>query len=333
MSVVLVTGASGFIGQHLVRQLATDGETVRGLSRSNAPLLKSLGCSEVVLADVRDPVAMRAATAGCASVYHLAGAAHDLGGALQADAAYRALNVEGTRHVLEGAVAGDVQSFVYLSSVKAMGEERPGCSDETTPPAPETAYGRSKLEAERLVLDCGARTGLRVTCLRPPLVYGPGCKGNLPRMIAAIDRGFFPPLPELDNARSLVHVANVVQAATLAATCPEADGQCYLVTDEQPYSTRQLYELICRGLGKRVPSWHVPLGTLHALARVGDAIGWISGRRFRFDSAALAKLAESAWYSCAKIQRELGYRPLRTFEDSLPELISWYRAMRSALRS
>jgi UDP-glucose 4-epimerase len=334
MSPVLVTGASGFIGQHLVRRLVADGQAVRGVARRNTGALQALGGAEVVTADVRDPAAMQAAAVGCDTVYHLAGLAHDLGMALDADAAYRALNVEGTRNVLAGAVAGGARRFVYLSSVKAMGEERAGCTDETTPAAPETAYGRSKLAAERLVLDCGARDGLAVACLRPPLVYGAGCKGNLLRMVAAIDRGLFPPLPDLRNARSLVHVGNLVQAMLLAASRPEAAGQCYLVTDARPYSTRQLYELICRGLGKRVPRWSVPLAALRAVGRAGDLIGRARGRRFRFDSAALAKLAESAWYSCAKIERELGYQPALAFEDGLPELIAWYRATRrSAWRS
>ncbi|HEY7060832.1 MAG TPA: NAD-dependent epimerase/dehydratase family protein [Chloroflexota bacterium] len=328
MSIVLVTGASGFIGQHLVRRLAAEGVAVRGQARTNAALLKPLGCAEVFAADLRDPAAMHAATAGCDTVYHLAGKAHDMALPLDAEAPYRAANVEGTRNLLAGAVAGGVRRFVYFSSVKAMGEDHTGVSDESAPLAPTTGYGRSKLEAERLVLDCGAREGLAVTCLRPPLVYGAGCKGNLLRMLAAIDRGVFPPLPELGNLRSVVHVGNLVEAALLAGTRPEASGQCYIVADARPYSTRQLYELMCRGLGKRVPRWQVPLAALRALARGGDLIGQASGRRFRFDSVALAKLAESERYSCAKIERELGYCPALAFEDGLPELIAWYRATR-----
>jgi nucleoside-diphosphate-sugar epimerase len=327
MTVALVTGASGFIGQHLARRLVEGGATVRGVGRRRTRGPQRLGV-EWVTADLQDREAIRAALVGCDTVFHLAAKVHDLGASPQEDAQYRAVNVEGTRHVLECAVAAGARRFVFFSSIKAMGEERAGCADEATPASPETAYGRSKLEAERLAFDTGAREGLDVVCLRLPLVYGAGCKGNLLRMVWAIDHGIFPPLPELGNLRSLAHVSNVVEAALLAAERSAASGQCYLVTDARPYSTRQLYELICRGLGRRVPRWQVPLGALRALARVGDAIGTVRGRRFRFDSAALAKLTESAWYSCAKIERELGYRPALSFADGLPELLSWYRATR-----
>ena len=175
------------------------------------------------------------------------------------------------------------------------------------------------------MLDYGKRTGLQVACLRLPLVYGPGNKGNLFRMISAIDRGLFPALPDLGNRRSMVHVSNVVDAAILAAINPAANGQCYIVTDARAYSTRELYEMICQGLGKRVPRRHIPVGALKALGRMGDAIGRIRGRRFLFDSDALEKLTGSAWYSSDKISCELGYRPSITFEDALPEIIDGYR--------
>jgi nucleoside-diphosphate-sugar epimerase len=144
-------------------------------------------------------------------------------------------------------------------------------------------------------------------------------------MIKMIDRGLFPPLPDLGNRRSLVHISNVMDALILAATSPAANGQCYIVTDARPYSTRELYETICRGLEKHVPRWHISVGVLKALARVGDAIGHVRGRRFLFDSDALGNLIGSAWFSSAKISRELGYLPSITFDNALPELIAWYR--------
>jgi nucleoside-diphosphate-sugar epimerase len=214
---------------------------------------------------------------------------------------------------------------VFFSSVKAMGEEAPECRDESCTATPLTAYGRSKLAAEKLVFKYGQQGNLDVTCLRLPLVYGPGNKGNLFRMIAAIDRGFFPPLPSLQNRRSLVHVSNVVEAAVLASSSPAARGRCYIVTDERAYSTRELYELICRALGKRIPRWSVPVGLLAVLGRAGDMIGRTGRRQILFDSDALDKLIGSAWYSSERIARELGYRPLGSFEAALPGMIAWYR--------
>ena len=325
----LVTGAAGFIGSHLIRQLLRDGHSVKALiheSRSQDSWCRDV---ELMSGDVRDPQAMKSATAGCEAVFHLAGKAHALDEIREDEEVYRAINTDGTHHVLEGAVAGGAKSFVLFSSVKAMGEGGSRCLDESFNGVPETPYGRSKLEAEHVTLEVGKRTGLHVACLRLPLVYGHGNKGNLFRMIAAIDRGISPPLPELGNRRSMVHVADAVQAALLAAETPAANGQCYIVTDEKAYSTRELYTLIRRGLGKDIPAWSVPMWTFKALAVAGDVIGRVLGKRFMFDSDALDKLIGSAWYSSEKISRELGYTPARHFEDALPEMIAWYRTARS----
>jgi UDP-glucose 4-epimerase len=322
---VLVTGAAGFIGRHLAERLMRDGHIVRALVHASVPVRDMPAGVKVVRGDVCDAGAMKAAAAGVETVFHLAAKVHDREEGDGLDAACHTVNVEGTRNMLGAAVAGGAKRFVFFSSVKAMGEEARECRDESCVPAPLTAYGRSKLAAEQLAFEYGQRSNLHVTCLRLPLVYGVGNKGNLFRMVAAIDRGFFPPVPFLQNRRSMVHVSNVVEAAVLASGQAAARGRCYIVTDKRPYSTRELYELICRALGKRIPGWSVPTGLLAAVGCAGDLIGRARGRRVLFDSDALAKLVGSAWYSSERIAAELGYRPGVSFEDALPDMIAWYR--------
>jgi len=220
---------------------------------------------------------------------------------------------------LEVAQEAGVRRFVCFSSVKAMNEGGPDCLDEATACHPETPYGKSKLAAERLVM-AGDYVPEPVV-LRLSMVYGPAMKGNLPRMVEAVDKGRFPPIPEFGNRRSMVHVEDVVQAALLAAERPEAVGQIYIVTDGQPYPTRQLYEWICEALGKPVPAWQISKIILKVLARVGDLIGNVGGRRFLFDSDALEKLAGSAWYSSKKIEQELGFQAKHHLRESLPEIV------------
>jgi len=325
MKWVLITGGSGFIGRYLIARLSPEVSAVRAVARYGLGSPVWPHNVEIIKADVLDVNALKAAAAGCDTIFHLAGRAHAFSEVHSDDALYESTNVEGTRNVLEGAIAGGARSVVFFSTVKAMGGESDECLDETLEPRPQMAYGRSKLAAEQLVLDYGKRTGLQVVCLRLPLVYGPGNKGNLFRMISAIERGIFPPLSDMGNRRSMVHVSDVVQAAILAATNPAANGQCYIVTDGKAYSTQAVYELICQGLGKPIPRWHMPVRVLKGMARIGDAIGRVRGRRFIFDSDALEKLIGSAWFSSDKISRELGYRPSVTFEEALPELIAWYR--------
>jgi nucleoside-diphosphate-sugar epimerase len=284
---------------------------------------------QVFACDIRDEYAMREAAADCDTVLHLAGRAHAVSELDNGKHKHQSVNVDGTRNVLAAAEAAGATAFLFFSSVKAMGEGGQRCLDETAEPRPTTAYGRTKLEAERLVIEHGSRLKLHAVCLRLPVVYGPGNKGNIYRMIDWTARGLFPPLPEVGNRRSIVHVANVVEAACLAAVSPAASGQTYIVTDRRPYSSRELYELICKGLGRAIPGWNVPVPLLRGLARAGDAIGRLRRRRFFFDSDALEKLVGSAWYSSEKIYRELGYRPSIDFERALPELVAWYREVRS----
>ena len=325
MKSILITGAGGFIGGHLVRQLLSYGYVVRGSIRPGSKRPNCTQNFEVVEADVQNHQAMKNLAMGVDTVFHLAGKAHDLSEVKQDEKTYWSINVEGTRHLLEGAAAAGAKRFVFFSSVKVMGETAAHPLDESYEPRPANPYGKSKLAAEQIVQDYGKQTGIHVVCLRLPLVYGPGNKGNLFKMILGIDRGFFPLLPETGNRRSLVHVSNVVDAAVQVAINPLANGQSYNVTDSRPYSTRELFEKICNGLGKQVPRWHIPLWMFRGLARLGDVVGRIGARRFVFNSAALEKLIGSAFYSSAKISRELGYYPSVTLEDALPELIAWYR--------
>lgn len=325
----LVTGAAGFIGQRLVERLVAEKHDVVALIHREPFRFRALRNVTEVVGDVRNEHLMKSVAEGCDSTFHLAGRVHALSETHDETELYESVNIDGTRNVLEGAIAAGVKRFVFFSSVKAMGEGGDQCLDEDFKGQPETAYGRTKLAAERLVLDYGKRQGLHVSCLRLPLVYGPGNKGNLFRMISAIDRGMFPPLPEVNNRRSMVHVSDVLAAALLVAKDVRANSQCYIVTDTAAHSTNELYRMIRQQLGKAMPRWHIPRGALQGLARIGDLIGRTTGRRFVFDSDALQKLIGSAWYSSDKIARELGYQPAVTFQDSLPELIEWYQRSRS----
>lgn len=328
MKKILVTGASGFIGQHLIDQLLKKEVKVQALVRDQS--YNSQWPSEVTIVhgDICDKNKMHGVSRGCDTIYHLAGKAHALSEIKADEKEYFAINVEGTRNVLEGAQINNVQRFVFFSSVLVFPSSMTECLDESYPAQPETIYGKTKLEAEKLVIEYGKNTNQHTVCLRLPLVYGPGNKGNLFRMISAIDKNRFPPLPHIDNHRSMVHVMNVVDAAVLAATSNSAKGQCYIVSDEIAYNTRELYEMLCHKLGKTVPSWHVPIIFLKTLGKIGDLVGRIHGKRFLFDTVALKKLTESGWYSSDKISQELAFSPSNNLENSLEELIDWYRKLK-----
>ena len=331
---VLVAGGTGFIGGWLVAALRERGARVRVLVRGpgtgdRGPVAGAFsplagegwdeGMVETRLGDLSDPASLARACAGMDTVLHAAGFAHADATLPGFAARHWTVNAEGTFHLLDAAVAAGVRRFIFLSSVKAAGEPGPRCVDERWDAPPETPYGRAKRAAEERVLAAGGAAAIQAVNLRLALVYGPGMKANLSRLIAAVQRGWCPPLPETGNRRSLVHVADVAQAALLAAAHPAASGKTYLVTDGRPYSGRELYLTIRRALGYSTPRWAVPASVLYGAAALADGALWLTGRRDRPARTALDKLLGWACYNSTRIRTELGYRPVWTLERALAE--------------
>ena len=329
----LITGIGGFIGHRLALRLQQMGQHVRGIGFHAVPTCCDVA-DKVDITHAVPPALFRQIE----TVFHLAGKVHALSEVRQDDAEYFRINTDGTRHVLEAARAAGVRRFVFFSTIKAMsrdeesgeaqgaegrgrglgaGQERAWTELDVI--VPDTPYGKSKLEAEMLVLNGGYVP--EPVVLRLCMVYGAGAKGNMTKMLRAIDRGRFPPLPDFQNRRSMVHVQDVLDAALLAAERPEAVGQVFIVSDGVGYSTRQMFELMCHALHRPVPSWTVPLWVLRSLGWTGDVIGRVRGRRFVFDSDALDKLASSAWFSSHKIESMLGFQPKWNLEKALPEMV------------
>jgi len=319
-NLVLVTGASGFIGHRLCQLLQAKGYRVRAMLRrmGNGPW------HDAVVADLVSDLPANMMR-DVDMVFHLAGKAHALTEAYQDGGEYFQINTYGTQRLLEASKSSGVKTFVYFSSVKSSGAID-GMMDESVSVEADTPYGQSKHASEKLVLEGGYVP--HPVVIRPSMVYGNTDKGNLPRMIQAIDDGRFPPLPEINNRRSMVHVEDLVQAAVLAAEHEKSAGKTYIVTDGESYSTRQMYEWICEALNRPIPAWHVPFLVLRLMGKVGDVIGSLRGRRFLFDSDALEKLTGNAHYSSKNICNDLGFEPVYNLRKSLPEIISYLRVNR-----
>jgi len=316
MPIALVTGATGFIGPALCQRLLAAGWGVRALARRAA----EGPWDSLTLADLgREPVPLGLLD-GVDCVFHLAGKAHAVAEGPGVDEEYRIANEQSTLDLLAAAGLASVRAFVYFSSVKAMAEGEAVAGRTGHPWVPDSPYGRSKLAAERMVL--GGRAVPHPVVLRPALVYGPHPKGHLELMIRAVRGGWFPPLPEVGNARSMVHRDDLVDAALLCAQDPRAAGRAYVVTDGTPYSTRQVYEMILQALGRKPPAWSLPASLLRMAARAGDLVGRLVGRRLPFDSQVLDRLFGSAWYDGQPICQELGFVPKRDLKGSMAEMVA-----------
>ncbi|MET0117870.1 MAG: NAD-dependent epimerase/dehydratase family protein [Sedimenticola sp.] len=292
----LVTGASGFVGERLVGLLRQSGCGIRVISRK--PANDDL---DTVLCDLLEDAVPDAAYSNVDTVYHLAGLAHDFRAAEEIEREYFGLNVEATVRLAESAATHGVRKFVFVSSVKAGGRVSAGhCADESDLGEPDGIYGKTKREAETRLLDIGERTGLDVSIVRPALVYGPGVKGNLATMLSGINGGWFPPLPETGNRRSMIHVDDLVRSLQFIAGHELSRGEIFIATDGMQYSSREIYETLCRILNKNPVSWSVPKG-------VFDFLGYFSpNARYKFD-----KLFGDECYSSEKLQ-SFGFRPRYT---------------------
>lgn len=309
---VLVTGASGFIGRLLCRELTDTGFEVVALLRSP---LQGPWCS-VVQADLGRTGISGRDLQGVDTIFHLAGKAHTRARSAAEDAEYETVHVRGTQTLLEAARIAGVRCLVLLSSVKAMGEGGEKVWDETTPCLPQNPYGFTKLAAERLVLGSGLSCPV---VLRPALVYGPGSKGNLALMLRAAKKGLFPGITFPPNSRAMIHVSDVVQACLLAATHPGACGQVYILTDGQEYSTAQILDWMWDSLGHG-HRLRIPFGLVQAAAALGDMLERL-GIRVPLNQDMLAKLAGTARYSSAKIRQELGFAPAKNLRQGIREMV------------
>ena len=308
----LVTGASGFVGGRLMAALGRE-EDVRALLRRPGAM------PGAAVGDLLDPASLRAACEGVESVFHCAGYAHVFSSS-DPDA-HRRINFEGTRNLLMAAGEVGVRRFVFLSSVKAMAEPGDACVDEDWPGEPDTPYGRAKRAAEAAVLEAGAKYGMHAVILRLAMVYGRGGRGNLERMARGIRAGWFPPLPDTGNRRSLVHVDDVVSVMRLVAQTPTANGRTYIVADPKAYSGREIYDAIRRVLGKPPARWRVPAALLRSGGRLGDGLGRLAGRTLPLNSEVAERLLGSACYSPARIEHELGWRAGIGIDEGVREML------------
>lgn len=305
----LITGATGFIGARLLRE-------------GDRALVRAVGnISNAIAGDLLEPASLAVACDDIETVFHCAGYAHAFS-SFDPDAHWR-VNFEGTRNLVNAAGEAGVKRFIFLSSVKAMAEPGDECVDEDWRGEPVTPYGKAKRAAEEAVLEASAKYGMHVVNLRLAMVYGRGGRGNLERMAQGIHAGWFPPLPETGNRRSLVHVDDVVAAMRLVADRQQANGKAYIIADTRAYSGRDIYDAICAVLALPRPAWHVPENLLRVGGAMGEIIGKLLGKTLPINSEVISRLLGSACYTPALINRDLGWNAQVSLIEGLREMLQY----------
>jgi nucleoside-diphosphate-sugar epimerase len=296
---IAVTGASGFIGRHVVAHLADRGDEVVAVRR---PF---------------EATALAAALRGVEAVVHLAGL---VSAARERD--YFAANVDGTRAVAEAA-RGVGARLVHVSSLAAAGPApRTAPRSEDDPPNPITAYGRSKLESERVL---SGMAGLRWVVLRPGVVYGPGDRAMLP-LFRMATRGLLPLVGRTDAAYSMIHVADVVRTIAASVDSASCDRDVIFVGHPCPVTVRELLEGVRGAAGTRARIVRVPMPITRVAALAGDVAGAVRGRRMVINSRRYAELAAEGFVCRVdRLRDKLGVVAEIELREGLARTAEWYR--------
>lgn len=301
----LITGADGFIGSSLCREMVKKGKRVRGTVRSSKKSFKYLSAVDMVpVGDISRTTDWRSALFKVDTVIHLAGMAHVVKGGKPSS--YYSINTEGTEALAGASAKAGVRRFIYISSIGVNGERSPGRPfREEDIPHPCNAYAVSKLKAEEALCRISKNTGMEVVIIRPPLVYGPNAPGNYFRLMSLIQSSVPLPLRSIQNMRSLIYVDNLISAILICIDHPKAAGEIYLVSDGQDISTPNLIRLMAAAMDRKPFLFSLHPGVLRTLCR---AVGKVE----EFD-----KMIETLIIDSSKIRNMLGWTPPFTLEQGI----------------
>ncbi|MFK0335014.1 NAD-dependent epimerase/dehydratase family protein [Rhizobium sp. NPDC090275] len=302
----LVTGASGFVGRGLMQTLRQRGMPFRATSRQGGGELFAVG-------DIDGRTDWSAALAGVDTVVHLAAVNQNVvEGSPAVLAEYRSVNVEGTINLAKQAAIAGVKRFVFISSIKVNGEAtakgRPFTATDV--PAPETDYGRTKLEAEQGLRALSESTTMEVVIVRSPLVYGPGMKGSFQALVRLAQRGLPLPFASIKNRRSMVYLENLTDLIVTAATHPDAAGGTFMAADRKSPSTPELVRMIAAATGSSASLLPFPPALL-------ELAGAITRKR-----ELVNRLTRSLEVDISETSRRLGWVPPFDMSDGLSRTLA-----------
>ena len=319
---VLVTGATGFVGGHVVSAALERGYTVRALVRdlASAQFLQARGV-ELVLGDLRDQKSLDAATQDCAGVLHIGALFRETN---FPEEVFNDINLNGTRRLLDASIAAGVRRFVHCSTSGVLGELKEVPASEETPYNPSDMYQRSKTAGEQLALDYFRSKRISGVVIRPGMIYGPG-DTRLFKIFKLIAKRRFFYVGKGDAFVHFIDVRDLAQAFILALENQTHSGEIYTIAGERPMTLKQAVDFIADELGVAHPWLHLPKHATQMLGSICEAVCAPFGISPPIYRRRVDFYTKHRCFKTAKAARDLGFKPARPFVDEIRDIIAWYQ--------
>ncbi len=317
---ILVTGGTGFVGRHLVRSLLEKGTLVRMLVRKTSSIKEFANIGvELVHGDITERDSLHGIAKDIDVVYHLAAQIGKWG---IHEAQFSAINVQGTRNLLEESLYAGIKQFIFSSTPGVQGKGHPQ-AQESLPYNPPYIYERTKCEAEKLVLEYHKHQNLPVTIIRPDFVYGPGDLRRLPLYRAIRNKRFL----IVGNGKSFLHptyIDDVILGFHLVTDNPVAFGEIYNISGPRLVTVEDYVETIAQSLNVPPPRFKIPKPLAGAAAWACEALSKTNGKEPFITRSKIEFLTNSHGSDISKAQSQLSYYPEFEFEDGVRRAINWY---------
>jgi nucleoside-diphosphate-sugar epimerase len=321
-SLYLVTGAAGFVGSELVRQLLAEGQQVRALVRKpeQAKELQKIG-AEVVLGNITNPEDCATAMEGVKGVYHIAAMFRE---ADQPDEAYVEANVTGVQHILQAAINSGVERVIHCSTVGVLGHIAQPPGDEQSPHSPGDIYQRTKLQGEQLAIETFKGGEVRGVVIRPAMIYGPG-DTRTRKLFKMVARKKFFYVGKGENLVHFIDVRDLARSFRLAMGATETTAEIYIISGERALSLKEFCGIAAKKLEVPAPKVRLPVKPMQWAGSLCEAICIplkinppLYRRRVDF-------YTKDRSFTSAKAKAQIGFEPAQSVEDEISDIVDDYR--------